>query len=147
MQISRASQHAKKDGKVRSVGQHFHSLPLLQMNSATLGNIWDGIPNHSDAEEFKVLHQSANVRVERIVSVGHTTPIGEWFDQAWDEWVLVLRGAARITIEGEPHAKELGPGDWLMLPAHCRHRVDWTDFAQPTVWLAVHITGPSAPRG
>ncbi len=81
--------------------------------------------------------------MERIVSLGQQTPPGEWYDQSDDEWVLLLSGAARLLIEGESQASALQPGDCLLLPAHVRHRVEWTDPAQPTVWLAFHFR----PRG
>jgi cupin 2 domain-containing protein len=81
------------------------------------------------------------VRVERITSRGHATPPGEWYDQPQDEWVALLAGAARLLVEGEPAARELRPGDWVLLPARLRHRVEWTDPDRDTVWLAVHA-GP-----
>lgn len=81
------------------------------------------------------------IRVERIVSWGHVTPPGSFYDQAWDEWVLVLTGAARLVIEGEPE-RVLERGDCVFLPAHCRHRVTWTSPGEPTVWLALHIGEP-----
>lgn len=50
---------------------------------------------------------------------------------------MVLAGAARLEIEDQGiHA--LGPGDSVFLPAHCRHRVEWTEPNAPTVWLALH---------
>ena len=76
------------------------------------------------------------MRLERIVSSGHATAPGEWMDQAWDEWVLLVSGRAGLTLEGsEPLT--LSPGDHLLIPAHRRHRVDFTET--PTVWLAVHL--------
>lgn len=78
-------------------------------------------------------------RVERIVSHGHVSPPGFWYDQAWHEWVLVLQGAARIVLAEPDETVALGPGDALLIPAHRRHRVDWTDPEQPTVWLAIHF--------
>jgi cupin 2 domain-containing protein len=97
------------------------------------------VPDQLEAECFDPLLKVANVRIERIVSTGQTTPPGEWFDQAWDEWVLVIAGAAEILLEGEDGPRSLGPGDYLFLPAHLRHRVAWTLPSRPTVWLAVHI--------
>lgn len=86
--------------------------------------------------------------LERIVPRGQATPAGEWYDHAWDEWVMVLAGAARLLIEEDAAAEgeeegsveyDLGPGDSMLLPAHCRHRVTWTDQARLTVWLALHV--------
>ena len=81
---------------------------------------------------------SGSVRIERIVSTGQTSPEGFWYDQGWNEFVLVVQGAARLEIEGEGE-RPLGPGDWVMIPARTRHRVSWTDPDRTTVWLAVHI--------
>jgi cupin 2 domain-containing protein len=78
------------------------------------------------------------LRIERIVSQGQASPAGFWYDQAEGEWVLVLAGAARLRFEDEPDARLLGPGDWLDIAPRRRHRVDWTDPAVPTIWLAVY---------
>ena len=66
------------------------------------------------------------------------TPPGEWYDGNVDEWVVVLRGRARLRVEDEADVRDLYPGDHLLLRAHVRHRVEWTDDAGPTIWLAVH---------
>ena len=76
-------------------------------------------------------------RLERIVSRGHASAEGFWYDQATHEWVVLLSGAARVRLEGEEPV-ELRPGSYLNIPAHRRHRVEWTDPAQATVWLAIH---------
>lgn len=88
-------------------------------------------------EAMSALLHAAHVRIERIVSTGQASPPGFWYDQDESEWVAVLAGAARLRIEGEAEARFLGPGDHVTLPAHTRHRVEWTDPAAPTVWLAV----------
>jgi cupin 2 domain-containing protein len=103
-----------------------------------VSNLFDDVPARLAAERIDVLLSAPGVRIERIVSTGHATPPGDWYDQAADEWVLVLRGRARLRVEGEAHARDLFPGDHLLLRAHVRHRVEWTDEAAPTVWLAVH---------
>ena len=77
------------------------------------------------------------VRVERIVSTGQVSPADFWYDQDEDEFVIVVAGGAVLTIEGRAEPLRLGPGDWVNLPAHCRHRVEWTSADPPTVWLAV----------
>jgi cupin 2 domain-containing protein len=92
-------------------------------------------------EYFETLLQRPGVRVERIVSTGQATPDGEWYDQTWDEWVLLLAGAAALQLEGESDLRRLEPGDSLLLPAHCRHRVAWTAPDRQTVWLALHLGG------
>ena len=109
----------------------------------TAGCLLADVPHRRETERFDQLLTAANVRIERIVSTGQTTPPGEWLDQAWDEWVVVITGAAEILLEHEDAPRSLGPGDYLFLPAHVRHRVTWTTPERPTVWLAVHIALPS----
>ena len=103
------------------------------------GNLFSNIPKDLPEEFLEILAQSADVKIERIVSRGHTTPEGEWYDQSKDEWVVLLSGKARLLIEGEEAPVVLKPGDHLLLPAHLRHRVEWTDPDQDSVWLAVHF--------
>ncbi|AWM38945.1 Cupin domain protein [Gemmata obscuriglobus] len=105
----------------------------------TNGNLLAALPaTRPPAEAFEVLVERAGWKVERIVSWGHVTAPGEWFDQTTDEFVALLSGAARLQVEGEPAPRELAPGDWVFLPARIRHRVEWTDEGKPTVWLAIH---------
>jgi cupin 2 domain-containing protein len=104
------------------------------------GNLERDLPARSLADEIvDLLVERPGLRVERIVSTGQTTPEGQWYDQETDEWVLVVAGAARLRIEGEATDRELGEGDWILLPAHCRHRVTSTRSEPPTVWLAIHF--------
>jgi len=110
------------------------------------GSLKTGLPARAIADELtEALYQAPGVRIERIVSTGQVTPEGQWYDQESDEFVLVVTGAARLLIEGEAQERELASGDWLLLPAHCRHRVTWTETDKPTVWLAMHFasTGPA----
>lgn len=90
------------------------------------------------AERFEDLLSRPGARIERIVSSGQSTPAGEWLEQAWDEWVLLVAGRAGLTLEGEAPLV-LKSGDYRLIPARRRHRVDWTDT--PTVWLAIHFQG------
>ncbi len=106
---------------------------------ASGGNILAQLPSPGGEELFYEILRRPGVRIERIVSSGQVTPEGEWYDQDWDEWVLLLAGSARLLLEGEGEARLLGSGDYLFLPAHCRHRVEWTDPQVQTVWLAVHL--------
>ena len=108
------------------------------------GNILAFLPGGGHGEVFEPLVERNGVRIERIVSHGEATPEGEWYEQAWDEWVLVLSGRAGLLVEGEAEPCDLGPGDYLELPAFCRHRVIWTAPDEPTVWLAVHWEAPVA---
>ena len=90
------------------------------------------------AEHIDVLVQTPRLRLERIVSRGHTTPPGEWYDQTTTEWVALVSGSARLRFDDETEEVALQPGDHLIIPAHRRHRVEWTHPDQPTVWLALH---------
>lgn len=103
------------------------------------GNLFENIPANLSEERFDTLLEKGDLRLERIVSRGHVTPEGHWYDQPEDEWVTLLRGGATIIIDGREKPVEMKPGDHLLLPAHCRHRVVWTDPEQDTVWLALHF--------
>ncbi len=102
------------------------------------GNIFADLPARLPTEEAMVIAERAGAVVERIVSTGQASPPDFWYDQDWAEWVVVLSGAAGLLIEGEDAPRRLGPGDYVELPPHLRHRVEWTDPERPTVWLAVH---------
>lgn len=108
-------------------------------------NLLADLPAPGAAESFETLLTAAGFRVERIVSRGHASPPGFWYDGPEDEWVLLVAGAARLTFEGDPEPVALTPGSHLHIPARRRHRVDWTAAGQPTVWLAIHFAAGSAP--
>jgi cupin 2 domain-containing protein len=101
-------------------------------------NLFDKIPAHLPEELVETLHQAPGVRIERIVSRQHASPLGFWYDQDADEWVLLLSGSAGLRIDGQEQIV-LKPGDALLLPAHRRHRVEWTDPVGDTIWLAIHV--------
>lgn len=106
------------------------------------GNLFKAFPGLDQSDEqVDVLTETSDLRVERIVSTGQITPAETWYDQTRDEWVAILQGRARLQIEGEASERTLVPGDWLLLPAHCRHRVTWTSPDEHTVWLALHFDG------
>jgi cupin 2 domain-containing protein len=111
-----------------------NTLPQIQIQSL-LANL----PQDLLKERFETVLETPAFRLERILSRGHATPEGEWYDQELDEWVVVLQGAARLVIEGRAEEIVMNPGDALLLPAHCRHRVDWTAPDRVTVWLALHF--------
>ena len=101
-------------------------------------NLFAALPAAPLPDELvEILAAAPGVRIERIVSTGHCSPPGFWYDQEEDEWVALLSGAAGLRFADEAEARTLKPGDWLLIPAHRRHRVDWTDAATATVWLAV----------
>jgi cupin 2 domain-containing protein len=109
------------------------------------GNLFAGQPDTVLQEEiFDVLLSDAGTKIERIISTGQRTSDGDWYDQAKDEWVVLLSGAARLRLEDEAEERTLLPGDWVLLPAHCRHLVTWTQAQPPTVWLAVHTGGENS---
>ena len=100
-------------------------------------NVLRDIPDHLPEERFDTLVRTDSVHIERIVSRGHASPEQGWYDQAHREWVLVLKGAARLVFDDGGEVS-LGPGDTFDIAAHRKHRVAWTDPKQETVWLAVH---------
>jgi cupin 2 domain-containing protein len=100
-------------------------------------NLLRDIPDARAGEITEAIASGPGVRIERIVSLGQASPPGFWYDQAEAEWVVLLAGAAWLRFADESDARLMGPGDWVEIAAHRRHRVDWTDPAQPTVWLAV----------
>ena len=84
---------------------------------------------------------SGSFRIERIITSGYTSPEDVWYEQDQDEWIVVLEGAARLRFDGEA-AIELGTGDFVNIPAHRRHRIEWTTPDEPTIMLSVHYGGP-----
>jgi cupin 2 domain-containing protein len=101
-------------------------------------NLFVDLPPTLTDERFDFLVDSGRVRLERIVSRGHATSAGQWFDQDTNEWVTILKGGARLRFEDESEPRTLGPGDYVLIPAHRRHRVEWTAPDEPTIWLALH---------
>jgi cupin 2 domain-containing protein len=99
-------------------------------------NLFEPI-KQDEAEFTETLAGKGTTRIERIVSHGHHSPEGFWYDQDQDEWVTLLSGGARLRFERDEASIVLRPGDHLHIPAHVRHRVEWTDPDTDTVWLAV----------
>ena len=100
------------------------------------GNLLDTLPPPGGDENFDFLFARAGTRIERIVSHGHASPPGFWYDQAQAEWVIVVQGEAVLAFaDGE--RREMRAGDWVAIAPHRRHRVESTGPA--TVWLAVHV--------
>lgn len=106
-----------------------------EQEEETLKNIFEDLPRHLPEEVVQTLIRAADVRIERIISHGHASPEGFWYDQPQHEWVIVLKGAARLRFE--EGVLEMKPGDFINIPAFKRHRVDWTTPDEPTVWLGV----------
>jgi cupin 2 domain-containing protein len=101
-------------------------------------NISSAVPSVLSEELFTLLLEGSHFRLERIISRGHATPEGEWLEQSEHEWVILLYGSAGLLFAGESAPRVLHTGDYLHIPAHCRHRVAWTDPVEDTVWLAIH---------
>ena len=101
------------------------------------GNLFEQLPVDRSQEVFETLAARGDVRIERIVSSGQSSPGSGWYDQARDEWVIVLRGAATIEFE-DGSGVDLAEGDYLNIPAHRKHRVARTSADPATIWLAVH---------
>jgi len=117
-------------------------LWLIDGTMAT-ANLFKNIPKHLPEELFETLCKTGQVHIERIVSRGHVTAEAYWYDQDWAEWVVLLQGRAVLAYEGSSSIT-LNPGDYVLIPAHTKHRVEWTQEDADTVWLAVHLLEPPA---
>ena len=102
-------------------------------------NIFTDIPVQLPEEIFECILKQDNIVIERIVSNGHVTPAEQWYDQAGDEWVILLQGQATLLFERNRTLVKMNPGDYLLIPAHIRHRIEWTLPDFNTIWLAVHL--------
>jgi cupin 2 domain-containing protein len=102
------------------------------------GSILENLPDSTKQEQLEELCGSRSFRIERIVSAGQLSPPGFWFDQTWDEWVLVVQGAAAVRLQDPEETVHLTAGDWLMIEAHRRHRVEATSPQPVTIWVVVH---------
>ncbi len=105
--------------------------------SVSIRNIFENIPPALPDELFEEILAGNEFKVERIVSRGHRSPEGFWYDQDENEWVILLQGSAGLRFEGKEELVVLHPGNCLLISRHRRHRVEWTDPDQNTIWLAV----------
>lgn len=98
------------------------------------------LPHPLPSEElFESLLKGSHFRVERIISCGQMTPPEQWYDQETDEWVILLQGNATLRLlDTDPTIINLVAGDYLFIPAHQKHRVEFTSHQPPCVWLAIH---------
>ena len=105
-------------------------------------NLFENIPDRLPDEMISVLSESEKMRVERIVSDGHASPEAFWYDQEQDEWVLLIAGSAVLSLEMENRVEQvqMNPGDYLLIPAHRRHRVESTSATEKSIWLAVFFS-------
>ena len=101
-------------------------------------NIFSSIPQPIADEIFETIVQAQHITIEKIISQGHSSPQDFWYDQQQNEWVIVLTGQAKLKFAEHDELVEMKPGDHINIPAHYKHRVEWTDPNEETIWLAVH---------
>jgi cupin 2 domain-containing protein len=117
-------------------GRREHTRLRLSTGSLLRGRI----PQGTEPELTETILKTAGTLLERIVSAGHSTPPGQWYDQESDEWVALLQGSATLSFETEETLR-LEQGDWVYLPAHLKHRVEQTSTGPPCIWIALYL-GP-----
>ncbi|MBN1625469.1 MAG: cupin domain-containing protein [Deltaproteobacteria bacterium] len=103
-----------------------------------VNNFFKNISGNLKEELTEVILEQGSVRIERIVSMGHASPPGFWYDQDRDEFVILLKGSAGLLFDGKDEISIMAPGDYVNIPARTRHRVEWTDKSVETVWLAMY---------
>jgi cupin 2 domain-containing protein len=108
----------------------------MNIPQSSQGNLFDRIPERIQDEIFELLFERPGVTIQRILSRGQTT---DWIKQDRHEWVILVRGAAELLFDDGQRAVSMRPGDYLIIPAGCRHRVTWTDPGQTSIWLAIHV--------
>ncbi len=101
------------------------------------GNVFEDVPAEIPEEIIREIFSAENVRIERIISKGHSSPENFWYDQQESEWIILLRGRAKLKFIDKSSPVELKEGDYLNIPSHLKHRVEWTDPVIETIWLAV----------
>ena len=104
-----------------------------------IGNIFEKVIINPDEEIFEDILAQDKIKIERIVSYGQSTPEKEWYDQDWDEWVMLLKGSAGLKFENDRKIITMRPGDYIFIPRNIRHRVEFTDKDEASIWLAIHI--------
>jgi cupin 2 domain-containing protein len=104
-----------------------------------LKNIFAEIPVQFSTELFQTLAENPHVKIERILSQGQASAPDFWYTQAHAEWVILLQGQARLQFAKDSTIIMLTAGDYLFIPAHEKHRVDWTDPSTTSIWLAIHL--------
>jgi cupin 2 domain-containing protein len=107
------------------------------MGETLTDNIFDLTGLELDRELFELLCETEQISIERIISTGQTTPPDQWYDQSRDEWVILLQGEAQLMFE-DGSMSDLKAGDYLLIPAHQKHRVSYTSTEPACIWLAIH---------
>lgn len=108
------------------------------MRKLKCGNIYAKIPAIKNKEIFQTLLVNKKFKIERIISQGQVTVKGKWLKEARDEWVIILKGAAKLRFREESRLIKLKAGDYVLISANTSHRVEWTSLRQKTIWLAVY---------
>ncbi len=102
-----------------------------------INNIFEVSEEKLPEELIEIIERNENIRIERIISEGQRSPENFWYNQDRNEFVILLKGSAKLMFEnGE--TVNLKPGDYLIIPKHKKHRVEYTSEIQKTFWLAVH---------
>lgn len=130
----------------RNVMPNFDARNREFMTDQDSQNLFAALPTNLTEESVNVLAENPGVRIERIVSTGQRSKPGFWYDQNEHEWVVVLKGHARLLFEDEDEPINMRPGDHALISAHRRHRVEWTTPDEPTVWLAVFYSDNDKSR-
>ncbi len=107
-------------------------------------NIFSGIKNQSPEEIFETIIKTNQFKIERIISSGQSTDKEKWYNQDIDEWVILLKGSAGLLFESNNEEIIMKPGDYINIPAYQKHRVEWTDANEETIWMAVHYQNESS---
>ena len=119
-------------------GQNFIRTSTVLSKKMDIRNIFSGIQKQAPDEVLETVFKTDQFKIERIISQGHATAEGEWYDQYKNEWVLVLKGNASLLFDGNDEVLDMKPGDYINIPAHQKHRVEWTDPEEETIWLTIH---------
>ncbi len=119
-------------------GQNSIRISTVLNQKMDIRNIFSDIQKQAPDEVLETVLQTGQFKIERIISHGHATTEGEWYDQDRNEWVLVLKGNAGLQFEGNDKTVIMKTGDYLNIPPHKKHRVEWTDPEEETVWLTIH---------
>jgi cupin 2 domain-containing protein len=131
-----SERHAKEFGINREAGEL--GFPF---SDEPMKNLFAHLPDNLAEEVTDILVQNQSVRIERILSHGQASPIGFWYDQPEAEWLVVLQGEAKLLFADQPSPVHLRAGDSLSIPAHQKHRVEWTTPDEITIWLAIFFSG------
>lgn len=101
-------------------------------------NIFKDIPEELKEELLEEIISGSGFNLERIISDGQSSPENFWYDQEMNEFVMVVSGSAELLYD-DGRRFQLRSGDYLIIPAHQKHRVEWTNKNQKTIWLALHF--------